>query len=233
MEHLASPASVPRETSPDDTRTDAADDHPGAFDRLSQWLGVDISPQQRSLLEQFEAWLVNEAQAAGGLGPREHLRVFDRHIADSLAFLCGMSDTPVPERLVDVGSGVGLPGIPLAIMLPATQVTLLDRSGRRIELARRATRVLGLANVDSVEADVHAMAEEFDVVTFRASLPIVQATTAFLACSGAEGRGLVGVSRQEADPVIPANPHGVGYALTAEGIGVLDSPFWLLRMQRI
>jgi 16S rRNA (guanine527-N7)-methyltransferase len=196
-------------------------------------LGIDISPQQRSLLEQFEGWLVTEAQTGGGLGPREHLRVFDRHIADSLGFLRGLSGTPDPGRLVDVGSGVGLPGIPLAIMLPTTHVTLLDRSGRRVELARRATRVLGLHNVETVQADVNAVDQVFDVVTFRASLPIVEATMAFLACSSPGGIGLVGVSRRDAAPQIPAHPAGVGYALTAEGMGVLDSPFWLLRMQRI
>ncbi len=236
MEHPATPASdVPRETTPASGQPASADDRATAFDRLSRWLGTDISPRQRLLLGRFEAWLVSEAQMAGGIGPSEHVRVFDRHIADSLAFLRGVSvgRDAEPAHLLDVGSGVGLPGIPLSIMLPTSQVTLLDRSGRRAELARRAVRILGLSNTEVVEADVRDVREAFDVVTFRASLPIAEATAAFLGCSSVHGLGLVGVSQQVGHPVTPESPEGVGYTLTAEGIGVLDSPFWLLRMQRI
>ncbi|MDH3517696.1 MAG: class I SAM-dependent methyltransferase, partial [Acidimicrobiia bacterium] len=97
------------------------------------------------MLNRFGTWLAEEAVPAGGVADGDLDRIGDRHLLDSLAFLQGLEG--IPADLLDVGSGVGLPGIPLAVMLPETSVTLLDRSARRVRLARRAVRVLGLDNV--------------------------------------------------------------------------------------
>jgi 16S rRNA (guanine(527)-N(7))-methyltransferase RsmG len=156
--------------------------------------------------------------------------VFDRHIADSLAFLTQIGTGA--RTIVDVGSGVGLPAIPIAISLPEVDVTIVDRSERRTRLARRALRILALENVGVVTADAADVRDTFDVVTFRAALPVASATKAYLRLSNEDGVGILAWSRRVHPRSPPAPPSGTIFTLVSEGEGVLDSPAWLLRMER-
>lgn len=220
------------------------------FDRLERWIGRELAHAQRTQLLRYADWLVDEAAPAGGIGPHEAGRVLDRHIADSLAFAAGFppggsgegstGDAPIaPRSLVDVGSGVGLPGIPLAIWFPTTEVTLLDRSARRTALARRAVRILGLENVSVVTGEIGDLVERYAVCAFRASLPIPDAAEVFRDLAEPAGLGLAGVSRTAGEPDVPPPPPGVTFELLSDRSTerrdrdpVLDSPVWLLRMRR-
>jgi len=119
-------------------------------------------------LSAFEQWIRDEAVPAGGVGPNESPRLWERHIFDSALFAAFVTDE---DTVLDVGSGVGLPGIPVAVLRPDCQVTLLDRSGRRCELASRAVRVLAIDNVEVVQGDVTSYNGGHSVVISRASLP--------------------------------------------------------------
>jgi 16S rRNA G527 N7-methylase RsmG len=204
------------------------------LDNVLDCVGVLIDDHQRALLDRFAGWLVSEAQPAGGLGPAEHTRLFDRHIADSIMYAVGLPNATA--SVVDIGSGVGLPGIPLAILNRDRQVTLVDRSEKRASLARRCVRLLGLSNVVVLNCSVRQVSTRVDApfgsAVFRASLPVAQATRALAQVVSDDGVGLVGVSRQVARPDIPDSIAGVDYALASYGAEILDSPFWLLRMQR-
>ena len=134
---------------------------------VAEWAGVALEESQLQDLARFEDWLVNEAVVAGGIGPNEADKAWERHVVDSLLFLKSVHEF---HTVLDVGSGVGLPGIPLAIALPNTQFTLLDRSGRRCELAARATRVLGLDNVSVRQGDLVEIDSTYDCAVSRASL---------------------------------------------------------------
>lgn len=179
------------------------------------------------LLRRYAAWLVEEAVPGGGLGPREAERLWDRHIADSVAFLAGF-DRPPPRRLVDAGSGVGLPGIPLGIVLPSTTVTLLDRAARRAHLARRAVRILGLENVDVIEADAERHGERYPGAVARGLAGPGRTCALLRRLLEPSGIGVVGLARGVAPPPIPAEA-GPGARLVE--VPVLDSPAWLLRME--
>src|SRR5680860_1148391 len=109
---------------------------------LLERLALPLSELQTLQLGRLHRWLATEAVEAGGLGPNEVDQITQRHIGDSAAFACQVPKAP--DSLIDLGSGVGLPGAVLAILWPRTSVTLLDRSGRRADLARRMTRVVGL-----------------------------------------------------------------------------------------
>lgn len=113
-------------------------------------------------------WLKHEAIKAGGLGPNEAGRIWTRHLADSLAFAYAWRDSTPPTRLLDIGAGIGLPGIPLAVLWPETAVTLLDRSGKRVDLATRAVRGLQLGNVEVRQGDVDEESAGWEGATFRA-----------------------------------------------------------------
>ena len=199
------------------------------LDRIACWLGTEWSEQQRALFIEYGEWLAGEAIDAGGIGPREGERIFDRHIADSLAFALLIPDRA--STLVDVGSGVGLPAIPLAIALPELSITIVDRSERRCSLAARALRILGIENVEVRVADVDDLEGTYDVVTFRASLLPPNATRTFVRLTDLSGTGLFALTRRERAPEVPEPPTGVIFSVTSEGVGVLDSPAWILRMQ--
>jgi 16S rRNA (guanine527-N7)-methyltransferase len=199
------------------------------YDELETVLGIVIDTQQRGALDRFEVWLAEEAIPAGGLGPSEVDRLFDRHMADSLMFQSGLPDDA--RAVVDIGGGVGLPSIPLAIVRPDLSFTLVDRAQRRTDLAGRASRILGLENFSIVTDDVTHLDSLWDVALFRASLPIPDAADALSHCIRPGGTGLLAVSRQHARPNMPIAPDGITFALSREGDHALVSPFWLLEMR--
>lgn len=197
---------------------------------IARWLEMEWSEPQRASFARFQSWLVDEAIPAGGLGPREGSRVFDRHIADSLAFV-----RLIPSdagTLVDVGSGVGLPGIPIAIACPDLHITVFDRAERRIRLAARAVRILRLSNIVVSTADVHEINQTFDVVVFRSSLTIDPATRAFQRLANDGGLGIFALSRMKRPIDVPVPEPDTIFTMVSEGAGVLDSPAWFLRMER-
>jgi 16S rRNA (guanine(527)-N(7))-methyltransferase RsmG len=166
--------------------------------------------------------LLTEAIEAGGIGPYETERIDNRHIGDSLLFAGGLPDSP--GRVLDVGSGVGLPGIPLSLVMPETEFFLLDRSGRRVDLMKRALRVLELENVEVVHGDVSDWTTQVDGIVSRASLSPDQAVTSFTRILGPNGRAVVGGSWA-------APPQVIGFDLMEVPGSVLDQRVWLLIMQ--
>jgi 16S rRNA (guanine527-N7)-methyltransferase len=106
------------------------------------------------------------------VGARDRRELVVKHILDSLAPLghiarrlsgCG--------AVADVGSGAGLPGIPLAIALPACRITLIERMGRRAGFLRNTQAVLSLSNVAIEERELERMSPasgDFALLTFRA-----------------------------------------------------------------
>jgi 16S rRNA (guanine527-N7)-methyltransferase len=193
--------------------------------RAAEWAGISLSPEQEAVLAVFAGWLETEAIRAGGLGQAETDRIWPRHVADSLTFAVGWRHAPPPGALLDVGAGVGLPGIPLAITHPNTAVTLLDRSERRIGLARRAIRLLGLENVDTRQVEAGQHQTTYAAVTMRAVIPLPAALSVVGGFLSPGGVGVLAASRRRA-PTVEAE------AATVIEIPrwVLDSPAWLLRM---
>lgn len=106
----------------------------------------------------------------GLIGPREGDRLWERHVLNSVA---GAGLFPEGASVVDVGSGAGLPGLPLAILRPDLRVTLLESLLRRVSFLELAVEELGLADRVSV---VRGRAEEhraqYDAVTSRAVAPL-------------------------------------------------------------
>jgi 16S rRNA (guanine527-N7)-methyltransferase len=201
------------------------------LDQIAARGGWSVTPHLVSTLRLFGEFLATEAATAGAIGPGEADRIWDRHLGDSLVFTTLLQ--PGPMSILDVGSGVGLPGIPVAIARPDCSMQLVDRSTRRSDLAKRAARIVGMASVDVVSVDVADITTRFDVVLFRASLRLEAAASVVQNLLKPDGYGLFAVSRRSDPPEIPPAPHGMAYDLIDACHEVLDSPAWLLRMSTL
>ena len=97
---------------------------------------------------------------------RDPAEMVTLHLLDSLAVLPHVRG----ERLLDVGAGPGLPGIPLAIVAPGRRYTLLDSNGKKVRFMRQAVLELGLQQVEVVQARVESYRPDapFDTVISRA-----------------------------------------------------------------
>lgn len=122
----------------------------------------------------YAGWLGDAGVVRGLIGPREVGRLWDRHILNS-AVLAEVIDTG--QRVVDVGSGAGLPGIPLAIARPDLRVQLVEPLLRRVTFLNEVVDALGLENVEvfrgrAEEKDIRKAVGGADVVTSRAVAPV-------------------------------------------------------------
>ena len=108
----------------------------------------------------------------GLIGPREVPRLWERHLLNCVAL---KELVPSGVELADVGSGAGLPGLPLAIARPDLAVHLIEPLLRRVVWLREIVAQLGLQNVEIIRSRANGVAEvarEFDVVTARAVAPL-------------------------------------------------------------
>ncbi len=121
-------------------------------------------------IKQYVDILASRGIDWGLMGPREGERLWERHILNSIA---GVSLIPEGATVVDVGSGAGLPGVPLAILRPGLRVTLLEPLLRRATFLELAVDELGLEDrVRVVRARAEEHRERYDVVTGRAVAPL-------------------------------------------------------------
>jgi 16S rRNA (guanine527-N7)-methyltransferase len=144
----------------------------------------DVTPRA----EQYARLLAGPAVSRGLIGPREVPRLWERHLLNSAAVA---ELVPRPGSLIDLGSGAGLPGIVLALLLPDVKVTLLEPMLRRVTFLEECVRALGLDNAVVVRGRAEELAGRIsaDVVTARAVAPLER--LALLALGLARPGGIV------------------------------------------
>ncbi|MEN9749774.1 MAG: hypothetical protein RL149_852 [Actinomycetota bacterium] len=109
--------------------------------------------------------LVRDGDLLGLLGPREMPKLWTRHILNS-AVVAEL--VPSGATVADVGSGAGLPGIPMALAQPNAHFTLIEPMERRSDWLKLMVEELGLANVTVKRARAEEVGDVFDIVTARA-----------------------------------------------------------------
>ena len=117
------------------------------------------------LARSYAAALARDSDTLGLLGPRELEILWSRHILNS-AVVAQL--VPAGKTVADVGSGAGLPGIPMAIAQPNAQFTLIEPMERRSDWLRSQVEELGLDNVEVLRARAEEVGSVYDIVTARA-----------------------------------------------------------------
>lgn len=142
---------------------------------------MNLTPEAKQKMEAF-ARMVMEANLALNLTAHANFEtMWERHILDSLAavdYLHHLESRGIPQRLIDIGSGAGFPGIPLAIALPHWRITSLEATQKKASFQRGAIAELGLPNMQVLSERAEELArlpchrEQYGAATARALAPL-------------------------------------------------------------
>ena len=145
------------------------------LDSLIAQTSLEVSEQQREQLVGYVELLNKWNKAYNLTSVRDPMDMLVKHILDSIV----VSPSLEGNRFIDVGTGPGLPGIPLAIMNPDKEFVLLDSLGKRIRFIKQVIHELKIANVTPVQSRVeeYEAGNGFDAVLSRAFASMVDMVT--------------------------------------------------------
>lgn len=185
---------------------------PALPDLARQILGADLTPAQKATLEGYLALLARWNATYNLTAVRDPAQMVVQHLADCLAVVPPLrrrlAEQPA-DRLLDVGSGGGLPGLVIAVMEPRLEVTCVDTVGKKAAFVRQAAGELGLRNLHVQHARVEQLAAPpFPLIAARAFASLadlVRLTRPLLAPDGA----WLAMKGRRPDDEIAALPGGV------------------------
>ena len=126
------------------------------FENQLKALGLELSEQQLAQFDQYYEILVEWNKVMNLTGITEYDEVNEKHFIDSLSIVKTVDMSKV-NKVIDVGTGAGFPGIPLKIVFPHLHVTLLDSLNKRINFLNEVIAKLGLEDITTI----HGRAEDF------------------------------------------------------------------------
>ena len=183
------------------------------------------------LARQYAQLLVRDGDLLGLLGPREMPKLWTRHILNS-AVVAEL--VPDGASVADVGSGAGLPGIPMAIAQPNAHFTLIEPRERRSDWLLLVVSELGLKNVSVLRARAEEVGEVYDLVTARAvsalpkllrlTVPLTRHGGAIIALKGGKAQEEVEESRKLSKKLAIKS-----FELIHTGAQFLDEPTLVVR----
>jgi 16S rRNA (guanine527-N7)-methyltransferase len=173
----------------------------------SSTLGVRLTEEQAArllrLLDELVKW--NATYNLTAIRKREEM--ITHHLLDSLAVNADLSG----ETIADVGTGAGFPGLPLAVVNPARQFTLIDSNNKKVRFVAHAARTLGLSNVAAAHARAEAprTGKPFDTVLARAFAALPELLEKIAPLCGPTTRVLAMKGKRPDDEIaaVPASWH--------------------------
>lgn len=178
--------------------------------------------EQVEVISKYVDILAERGIERGLIGPREAGRIWERHVLNSVA----IADLiPQGADVADIGSGAGLPGIPLAVYRPDLRLTLVEPLLRRSTFLSEVVTELGLGpRVSVVRARAEEVESTFDVVTARALAPLPRLLSWCVELVRPGGQILAIKGRSAAAEIAEAVPHLERRGLAAELLTVRASP---------
>ena len=113
-------------------------------------LGVRLRRSQLAALSLYERELVDWNTHFNLTAIRDPQEIYIKHFLDSLTCLMALRETP-PDRLIDIGTGAGFPGIPIKVFYPKMQLTLVESVGKKAEFCRHVVHILDLQGVEVIQ----------------------------------------------------------------------------------
>ncbi len=135
----------------------------------------DLTKKQIQQFSQIKELYLHWNAQINVISRKDHDNFYERHVLHSLGIAKIMSFKP-GSNILDIGTGGGFPGIPLAILFPDCQFTLVDSIGKKIKVVNEVSDALGLTNVQGIHERAEKIKGEFDFIVSRA----VTAMPAFL-----------------------------------------------------
>ena len=195
-------------------------------------LGVTLSDEQRGQLLDYLALLGKWNKVYNLTAVRDPAEMLTHHLLDSLSIIAPLRrhTRGQPTRLLDVGSGGGLPGVVIAICFPEIQVSCVDAVAKKAAFVQQVAVALRLPNLRGVHARVEAVQDKFDVITSRAFASLADFTE-WSAPALAEGAVWLAMKGKRPDDEIAALPPGVEVfhveQLQVPGLGAERCLLWL------
>lgn len=182
-------------------------------------LGLSLTEPQTQQLLAYLALLVKWNKAYNLTAVRNPDEMVSRHLLDSLSIVSAVK--PLGNRWLDVGSGGGMPGIPLAILFPERHITTLDSNGKKTRFQTQVKLELGLDNLHVIHSRVEELqpAEPFDGIVSRAFSSLADFTT-WTAHLGDQNTQWLAMKGLYPDDELQALPEG----FRLESVQVLEVP---------
>ncbi len=181
-----------------------------------QALALQLDAATQSQLLAFAALLLRWNRAFNLISKQDEARLVERHLLDSLSLLPHLRG----PNVCDLGSGAGLPGIPLAIARPALTFTLVDRAGRRCRFLRQAAMELALPNIEVVQADLadYRPAQGFATLVSRALDTPARLWPQLQHLLAPGGRALLQAGPDSADAIFTGAAHSSFLSMQIPGV---------------
>jgi 16S rRNA (guanine527-N7)-methyltransferase len=145
-----------------------------AFAELCASFGIELEPAEVERLGRFLGLLLANNELLNLTAIRDEDAAWERHVFDALTLMAALSELPDGAKVADLGSGSGVPALPLAIVFPKLRFTLIEATRKKADYLSSTARALGLANVEVLAERAEAVGERaglresFDAVTARA-----------------------------------------------------------------
>ena len=145
-----------------------------AFERLCAEFGIELEAEEVARLGRFLALLLANNTLLNLTAIRDEASAWERHVFDALTLMSVLHELPDGAEIADLGSGGGVPALPLAIAMPQHRFTLVESTKKKCAYLLSTARALGLDNVRVISERAESLAKEkpfreaFDVVTARA-----------------------------------------------------------------
>ncbi len=212
-------------------RTDApALPAPAAFVRAAADLGIEFEGADVERLGRYLAMLLAANQSVNLTAVTDAEQAWTRHILDSLTLMAPLSELEQGASVADVGSGGGLPGVPLAVCMSHLRFVLLEATGKKARFLEAVIAALGLSNAEVVNAraetagqDHHNHRERYDAVVARAVGPLGVIAELTVPLAKAAGGRVLLIKGRKADDELASAKQAL-HLLHASHAGTVDTP---------